>query len=283
MKAIDKSALKAAAERFYDYLFDIRGYSQKTVESYADAIDTMIADVTIVKEEERTVLDLFAWRRRIQPLSKKSIALKLSAVRAFVAYLNENEGVCVVLRADDSVKVPKTLPKPIDASLVSEVLEQSDRETRLIILMLYGLGLRISELASLPLDAIEAEWVRVYGKGGKERRIPLPESLHKEIERYRAEIGCKRYLFEKGGAPLNASQLRYRMQKAFRKHGIKASPHQLRHSFATHLLNNGARIADVSELLGHATMATTQIYTKLGSAKKMQSYMQAHPLARGKV
>ena len=77
---------------------------------------------------------------------------------------------------------------------------------------------------------------------------------------------------------MNVAQLRYIMTKLFKAAGIKATPHQLRHSFATHLLNNGARIADVSELLGHETMATTQVYTKLGSVKKMQEYMKAHPL-----
>jgi integrase/recombinase XerC len=78
---------------------------------------------------------------------------------------------------------------------------------------------------------------------------------------------------------MNSAQLRYKVTKLFKASGIKATPHQLRHSFATHLLNNGARIADVSELLGHETMATTQVYTKLGSVKKMQEYMKAHPLA----
>lgn len=93
------------------------------------------------------------------------------------------------------------------------------------------------------------------------------------------EKNPKTYLFEKGNAPMNAAQLRYILTKLFKRSGLKVTPHQLRHSFATHLLNNGARISDVSELLGHETMATTQVYTKLGSVKKMQEYMQAHPLA----
>jgi integrase/recombinase XerC len=79
---------------------------------------------------------------------------------------------------------------------------------------------------------------------------------------------------------MNSAQLRYKLTKLFKASGFKATPHQLRHSFATHLLNHGARISDVSELLGHETMATTQVYTKLGSVKKMQEYMKAHPLAK---
>jgi len=100
------------------------------------------------------------------------------------------------------------------------------------------------------------------------------------LEEYIASERPKQYLFEKKGKPLSAGQLRYRVQKLFATHGIKATPHQLRHSFATHLLHHGARISDVSELLGHSSMATTQVYTKLASAKKMETYMKAHPLAQ---
>jgi integrase/recombinase XerC len=105
-------------------------------------------------------------------------------------------------------------------------------------------------------------------------------ALKEAIERHRSARQPRTYLFERNGDPLSAAQLRYRLDKRFRAHGFKATPHQLRHSFATHLLAHGARIADVSELLGHASMATTQVYTKLGSVKKMQEYMGAHPLAK---
>ena len=81
------------------------------------------------------------------------------------------------------------------------------------------------------------------------------------------------------GNSLSSAQLRYRVERAFKRHGIKATPHQLRHSFATELLKEGARIADVSELLGHSSMATTQIYTKLTNSTKLQNYLKAHPLA----
>lgn len=89
-----------------------------------------------------------------------------------------------------------------------------------------------------------------------------------------------RYLFERSGEKLSESSLRYIVTKSFKNIGIKATPHQLRHSYATILLNNSARIADVSELLGHSSMATTQIYTKLANVTKLDQYMKAHPLCK---
>ena len=144
--------------------------------------------------------------------------------------------------------------------------------------MLYTLGLRISELSSLELNDITDEWVRVLGKGNKHRDLPLISSTKKILDEYLSVFVLKKFLFEKSGEKLSENSLRYIVTKVFRKVGIKVTPHQLRHSYATSLLNSGAPIVDVSELLGHSSMATTQIYTKLGSALKQQNYNKAHPL-----
>jgi integrase/recombinase XerC len=180
---------------------------------------------------------------------------------------------------DESIKVPKSLPKPLEQIYIDEVLGKANLEEKLLVYMLYGLGLRISELSSLKLEDIKQGWVQIHGKGNKVRELPLLDTLEELIALYVKRRSPKTYLFEKGSVPMNSAQLRYRLTKLFKAAGLKATPHQLRHSFATHLLNNGARISDVSELLGHETMATTQVYTKLGSVKKMQEYMKAHPLA----
>jgi integrase/recombinase XerC len=140
--------------------------------------------------------------------------------------------------------------------------------------------LRISELASLEIGNIKNGWIIVNGKGAKVRQLPLLHEVENVINEYLDIYNPTKYLFEKNRASLGVPALRYKLSKLFIAHGIKATPHRLRHSFATHLLNDGARISDVSELLGHSTMATTQIYTKLGSIKKMEEYMKAHPLAK---
>ncbi len=279
VRSKELETLPSLIEDFLDYLLDVRGYSEKTVETYEIALRQM-AEVSAFYEEDATwVLDITPFRFKIVKNSKKTIVKKLSAVRSFSKYLREQRHVSLTILSDESVKVPKSLPKPIEAHYIDEVLASATPQEQLLVVMLYGLGLRISELSSLTLEQIGNGWVEIHGKGNKVRQLPLLPSLQTMIERHLAAAHPKKYLFEKGNAPLNAAQLRYKLTKLFKTHGIKATPHQLRHSFATHLLNEGARIADVSELLGHETMATTQVYTKLGSVKKMQEYMKAHPLA----
>jgi len=275
-----KKKLLTQTEDFLEYLFDVRGYSELSIITYEVALRQMTDESHIYKEDGLTVLDITLFRFKIVKNHKKTIVKKLSAIRSFVKYLEDQCQLSVKLIGDESIKVPQSLPKPIEQTYIDEVLSKANLEEKLLISMLYGLGLRISELSDLKLEDIKEQWVQIHGKGNKVRELPLLAHLKNLIERHVKDTSPKKYLFEKGNAPMNSAQLRYKLSKLFKVAGIKATPHQLRHSFATHLLNNGARISDVSELLGHETMATTQVYTKLGSAKKMQEYMKAHPLAK---
>lgn len=267
-------------EDFLNYLDQIRGYSPQTIITYQIALEEMVQFCHI--ESNTNKLDITPLRMHIIKNNKKTIAKKLSAIRSFVKYLNKQHHIALHIHPNDSIKVPKTLPKPLEQNHIYEVLEDASLEERLIIEMLYGLGLRISELASLRLDGIKNNWVSVVGKGNKTRELPLLEETKNLIVKYIQSNNPKNYLLEKGSVPLNSAQIRYKLTNCFKRHGIKMTPHQLRHSFATHLLDNGARIADVSELLGHSTMATTQIYTKLSTNKKLTEYLKAHPLAQKK-
>jgi len=275
-----KEKLQNYAEDFLDYLYDVRGYSETSIITYEIALRQMIEVSHFYEEDGHTVLDITPFRFNIVKNAKKTIVKKLSAVRSFVKYLEDQCHIPIKLISDESIKVPQSLPKPIEEKYIAEVLEKAGIEEKLLISMLYGLGLRISELSDLKLEDIRGSWVQIHGKGSKVRELPLLEDLQKLIRQYLSQVTPKKYLFEKGNAPMNAAQLRYRLTKLFKDAGLKVTPHQLRHSFATHLLNHGARISDVSELLGHETMATTQVYTKLGSVKKMQEYMKAHPLVK---
>ncbi len=271
-KLIDKQRVD-----YLESLEKFRGYSDLTIKSYDESIKEALSLVEIIQEDSQTIINLMPYRIKIAHLNAKTISKKLSAMRGFVEYLNDN-GMNCVLKSDDSVKVAKTLPKPISHQHILEALQYTDIQEKLIIIMLYTLGLRISELSSLELDDITEEWVRVLGKGNKQRDLPLISSTKKILDEYLGVFVLKKFLFEKSGEKLSENSLRYIVTKVFRKVGIKVTPHQLRHSYATSLLNSGAPIVDVSELLGHSSMATTQIYTKLGSALKQQNYNKAHPL-----
>ena len=275
-----KKKLLTQTEDFLEYLFDVRGYSETSIVTYEIALRQMIEKSHYYEENGVNVLDITPFRFKIVKNHKKTIVKKLSAIRSFVKYLEDQCLMSIKLIGDESIKVPQSLPKPIEQTYIDEVLSKANLEEKLLISMLYGLGLRISELSELKLEDIKEKWVQIRGKGNKVRELPLLDELQRLIAVYIKDKMPKKYLFEKGNAPMNAAQLRYILTKLFKDAGLKVTPHQLRHSFATHLLNNGARISDVSELLGHETMATTQVYTKLGSVKKMQEYMKAHPLAK---
>ncbi len=276
-----KNLLRRYKSEFIEHLGRIRGYSELTLRTYDDAVEEALKLAEVEASEAGGMrIDLMPLRLHIASQRPKTIARKLSAFRSFVAYLKE-QGERVDLHADDTIKVPKSLPKPISHEHILEALEQGSLRDRLVVVLLYTLGLRISELASLKLEDIGEGWVRVRGKGNKEREIPLVDEAAAMVAAYRTEAAPRRFLFEKNGDRLSENSLRYIITKLFKNVGMHVTPHQLRHSYATALLNNHARIADVSELLGHASMATTQIYTKLGSALKLDNYMKSHPLCKG--
>ena len=264
---------------FLEYMYDIRGVSDLTIKSYDETLKEMFYYSEISFEDGSYTIELMAYRIKIASLKATTISRKISSVRSFVSYLRDR-GINVSINSDDSIKVAKTLPKPISHEHIKSALKDATLQERVIVLMLYTLGLRISELNSLHVNDISDGWIRVVGKGDKEREIPVVANISELICEYQSQYSPKEYLFERDGAKLSENSLRYIITKVFKRAGFKVTPHQLRHSYATELLNHNARIADVSELLGHASMATTQIYTKLGSALKMQNYKKSHPLCK---
>jgi len=274
-----KKSLEQYRKEFLHYLEKFRGYSDLTLKSYDESLKEAFALLEMEEEGSHITLNLMPYRLHIAHLKPTTISKKISAMRSFCGYLND-QGEKVSLKADESIKVPASLPKPVSDAHIQEALSHAEFNEELIVTLLYTLGLRISELASLELKEISSEWVRVMGKGQKGRDIPMLASSHALIRKYMDETRPQRFLFESKGTRLSENSLRYLVTKCFKRVGLKVTPHQLRHSYATALLNNNARIADVSELLGHASMSTTQIYTKLGSSVKMQNYIQAHPLCQ---
>jgi len=275
-----KKSVDSYRKDFLEYLQQQRGYSPLTIKSYDATLQEAFSYIEIEEtSSQQTCFHLMQYRLHIAHLKAKTVSKKMSAIRSFKEYL-QMQGETITLDADATIKVPKTLPKPIAHEHIMEALKRANLQEKIAILMLYALGLRISELLFLEVSDISREWVRVTGKGSKQRDIPLVGELRELLDEYLSTFMIKKYLFEKNGEKLSENSLRYMITKAFKRVSLKVTPHQLRHSYATVLLNEGAPIVDVSELLGHASMATTQIYTKLGSAVKVKNYQMAHPLCK---
>jgi len=271
-KLIDKKRVE-----FLESLEELRGYSDLTIKSYAESIREAFLYIEIIEEDKNIIFDLMPYRIIIASLNPKTISKKLSAIRGFVEFLNNNN-LKVILKSDDTIKVAKTLPKPISHEKIEEAIAKATEYEKLLVVMLYTLGLRISELSGLMRDDISSDWIRVLGKGNKQRDVPVINSTKELLSSYMLNNFTNKFLFEKNGERLSDNSLRYTINKVFKRIFLKVTPHQLRHSYATSLLNGGAPIVDVGELLGHSSMATTQIYTKLGSALKQENYSKAHPL-----
>jgi integrase/recombinase XerC len=280
LKNFTKNSFNDEVSKYLLYIRDIRGYSQRTITTYQLTLSESLDKIEFDIKDDLTILNITAYRTKIAKQNRRTISKKLSTIRSFVTYL-QDKGFSVKLKGDDSIKVQKTLPKPIEQHHIEEALNKANEEEYIIVLLIYGLGLRISELSSLKIDDFSNGWVTIFGKGSKSRQVPVLREIEKVLDSYLTNYNPKLYVFEKSGERLSENILRYKIKKLFSKIGIKASPHQLRHSYATDILNGGGRITDVSKLLGHSSLSTTEIYTKLNSGVKMQNYLHAHPLCRG--
>lgn len=229
--------------------------------------------------------------------SRSTIARKLSALRSFFTYM-VRQGVLTINPAEliSTPRQKKYLPKTLTVDEVFAFIEhQGGAELlvcrdRAILEVLYSCGLRVGELTSLDIGSIDLEQglVRVLGKGGKERLVPLGQKARVALARYldvRGERQGENALFlNYRGGRLSARSVERNFKKLLLQAGLvkDATPHSLRHSFATHLLDGGADLRAIQELLGHASLSTTQKYTQVSLDHLMDVYDKAHPRGRKK-
>lgn len=243
-----------------------------------------------------TDLRAFLADRRAEGLGAASAAREMSAVRAFLTYAAEQAGNPPQLPRTRAPKRPRTLPRPAsptDAMALADdageaaVNDWLGARDRAILLLLYGAGLRIAEAMALTARVLPlGQAMRVTGKRGKTRIVPIIPIVRQAIEEYVAlapfAISGDTPLFRgaKGG-PLQADIVRRVVRVARARLGLPDSltPHALRHSFATHLLARGADLRSLQELLGHASLSSTQIYTDVDAARLLDVYRHAHPRA----
>lgn len=253
-------------EEFEMYL-ELEGKSQNTVRMYSYYVRKFLEESNDV--DARSALRFLAKLKK-NGYSNKSLNLVVQALKAYFRF-EGREGEAEKLKPP---KVPRSLPKSLTKDEVKKLLSvipPARKRDRLIVLLLYGSGLRVSELCNLKIDDIDIERSLIIvrgGKGAKDRIVPIPRALLREIEDYlKTRSDDSEYLIveERRNRKdrLSPKTVWYLLNKYGKKAGIKVTPHMLRHSFATHMLENGIDIRVIQEILGHSNLSTTQIYTKV--------------------
>ena len=233
-----------------------------------------------------------------QGAAPATVARKLAAVRGLYGFLMRTERVSqnpadLVSSPKLASKLPTVLTREQAAQLLDRIPAREPLEIRdrALLELTYGCGLRCEEVVNLDLGAVdfEAEQLRVLGKGSKERILPIGEPAQKALERYLSRArpalgpdpGEQALFVSKSGRRLSTSDVRRRLRRWLREAALATgiSPHSLRHSFATHLLEGGADLRSIQELLGHSSISTTQVYTRVDSARLRQQYSGSHPRA----
>ncbi len=312
MKQQPDNSIAAASVRFLAAL-RVRNASSNTIHSYGKDLALFAGHFARAAEPSPPVGSItqmmirgFMADARDRGLAQSTLARRLAALRAFFDYLVQEEGLpSNPARSVASPKIPKKLPTVMAAEdtnrLVDSVSYDSERDRfpdkvvrdRLIFELLYGAGLRVSELVGLNLSDIDRSerWIEVRGKGRKERQVPYGSKAAEALERF-LEVRAKleppasetALLLHRWGGELR--RLTTRSVTVILKKYARAlngdpsiHPHSLRHAFATHLLSEGADLRAIQELLGHASLSTTQKYTQLSMTELMQVYDSAHPKA----
>lgn len=288
---------------FLTYLETQRRFSPRSIDTYRKSLDKFLALVgeeALLESFSEMQVKNFVWDLKMrQNLSPASICEHLAALKSFGKYLVRSS--ILEINPAGNVPMPKR-PKRLVAFLGQKDLAEKNFDdlecstlpqirARVLLELIYGSGLRISECQSLTWDRLREKerLVRVLGKGNKERIVPITDSLVERLGLFKAKLTEAGHLVSATGfvfvseddKPYSIRTLRNDIQNLLREIGWegKASPHVLRHSFATHLLENGAEIMSVKEMLGHSSISTTQIYTHVNAERLKQAFKKTHPRA----
>jgi len=291
-------------ERFLNHLYVGRNVSPLTLQAYRkDILQFMELEFNDTANLEQinhlTMRQYLSWLKD-RGYSRRSIARKMSATRSFLFYLQkEGQIISGKWSAVARPKIEKSLPRFLYQHELLALLEVPDSRTplgfrdRTLLELIYSSGLRVSELVNLHIASLQLEerLVKVYGKGSKERIVPIgriaSELIKEYLEKIRPTLAAvnkdgkiyEELFLNRWGRPLGDRGVRYIFRKYIRQvsHKEGISPHSLRHSFATHLLEGGADLRVVQELLGHVSISTTQIYTHVSREQLSRVYHAAFP------
>ncbi|HEY8900614.1 MAG TPA: site-specific tyrosine recombinase/integron integrase [Chthoniobacterales bacterium] len=296
-----KAARDPLMEAFFTYLEGERNCSPRTIINYRHALREFQSFRPKASWRAATADDFraFLFELMKRERSRASIRLDFAALRSFYRFLMERKGLSANPLA--SVLLPKAekqlpafltlrqvedlLAAPLAAPLEKQAPVWVPLRDAAMLELLYSAGLRLSELAAINVKDLDpfSETLRVIGKGSKERVCPVGGPALEVISRYRQAAGVQTgpLFLNKSRRRLSTQSIWARMKKYIRQVGLPAttSPHKLRHSFATHLLDNGADLRSLQTLLGHASLSTTQVYTHVTTERLKRAYDQAHPRA----
>jgi integrase/recombinase XerC len=303
---LDNHPAAALAARWSSYLQHDRRRSAHTVRAYVATAHRFIQflgryrgnaiDPAALTAVSAADFRAFLAERRAGGLGPSSAARELSGVRAFLRYAAEQDGSLAQLPRTRAPKRPRTLPRPAAPDEVVGLAENAAEAASepwigardlAILLLLYGAGLRVAEALSLSADVLPiGSTLKVTGKRSKTRIVPVVPAVRDTIEDYARQCpyplrGSAPLFVGARGGPLNPDLVRRAVAAARRRLGLPdtLTPHALRHSFATHLLARGADLRALQELLGHASLSSTQIYTAVDAAHLLDVYRHAHPRA----
>ncbi|MEY3714518.1 MAG: hypothetical protein RJB59_321 [Actinomycetota bacterium] len=292
-------------QTFLNHCLVERGLSKNTVNAYrrdlTGFVEFLLKSKVDIEDVDAESVSKFVSELRVRGLSESSIARKVVAIRSWYAFMEKDAGVKNKVKEYLPPKIPKRLPKALTIDEVSRLINSCDDSiigirNRALLEVLYATGARVSEVVLLnTADITKSEdsvvTVKVKGKGGKERLVPLGSFAQKALDQYlvrarpvllKKKSTAALFLNETLGTRLSRQSGWQVVKDSADRAKItsEVSPHSLRHSFATHLLDGGADIRVVQELLGHSSVTTTQIYTLVTIDKLRESYIAAHPRAR---
>lgn len=300
--------MNESVERFLTYIAVERGVSSNTIAAYRNDLCQLVeflickfrhkAKVDIWRHVSSSTLVAYVLHLHDKGYSATTRARKMASAKSFLSFLVE-EGVIAEDPSGNlnSPRVGRSLPNTLTVEEIQKLLQTSTGNApeivrnRAILELLYATGVRVSELVSMDLPDIDLDqgFIRCFGKGSKERMVPIHEQAIEVVEAYlkygRSKLArgnLERSLFlNRRGKRLTRQGLWMILQQLSIRAGVgkKVTPHILRHSFATHLLHGGAPLRHVQELLGHASITTTQVYTHLTSDHVRSEYEKAHPRA----
>ena len=292
-------SLDRELEKFYNYISSEKGYSLNTLDSYSSDLKLLsnYLESKNKKSWERIeISDINNYFSSISNNSKTTLKRKHASIRSFFKFLeNENQNISNILEKIKTPKIGSPIPKPLSIGEIEKIINfqninDEDFTNTCIFILMYASGLRVSEVISVKIGEIDLKQktIKVTGKGNKQRILPIYQDAAKFISSYiksvrknitNIETYSSNLFVRKNSKKITRQYVWRKLRERTIKVGINknVTPHMIRHSFATHLLQGGASIRHVQEFLGHNSIESTQIYTKIPNEKLIKDYNVAHP------